>query len=96
MSTATKSPTVPPVQRRRTERDLARALYLRPRDIAEIYGISESMLCDLSNHADPARRPPSRLIRGRGERKGVRIFLRSEFEAWIARWDAAGNYAPAA
>jgi hypothetical protein len=54
------------------------------------------MLCDLANHAEPARRPPSRLIRGRGERKGVRIFLRSEFEAWLARWDAAGNYAPAA
>jgi len=92
---STPAPAVPPVQRRRTVRELSRALWLRPRDIYELYGLSPSMLCDLANHAEASRRPPSRLIHGRGQKKGVRIFNRAEFEAWLARWSSAGDFCPA-
>lgn len=88
------APKVPPVQRRLSQRDLSRAVSLRPRDIFELHGISPSMLCVLANHPDPARRPPSRLIRGRGGKHGLRIFNRAEFEAWLARWSATGEFTP--
>lgn len=87
------APAVPPPQRRRKERDLARAVDLRPRDIFELYGIPASTLCNLATGGDPARRPPSKFIKGRGGRKGIRLFRRDEFEAWLARWSASGEFA---
>jgi hypothetical protein len=62
--------------------------------VYELYGISESFLCDLANHPDPLRRPPSRLIRGRGQTKGVRLFPRAAFDAWIERWASDGSFSP--
>lgn len=87
---------VPPPQRRRTARDLSRAVTLRPRDVFELYGISASTIGALARHPDPARRPPSRMIKGRGGRKGMRLFNRAEFEAWLARWDSEGEFAASA
>lgn len=77
-------------------RDLARADYLRARDVFALYGLAPSTLCTLARHPDPARRVPSRLILGRSGRKGVRLFPRAAFEAWLARWSHEGEYTPAA
>lgn len=77
-------------------RDLTRAAHLRARDIFELYGITASTLSTLARDPDPARRVPSRLILGRTGRKGVRLFPRAAFEAWLARWDHEGRHAPAA
>jgi hypothetical protein len=83
---------VPPVQRRRTARDLAVAKELRPRDIWDVYGIAPSTLCVLATHEDAARRPLSRFIRPRGGRKGLRLFDKAAFEAWKSCWDREGNF----
>lgn len=77
-------------------RDLARADTLRARDIYDLYGIAPSTLCWLATHPDAARRPLSRFIRGRGGRRGIRLFPRVAFEQWLARWDASGEFKPAA
>lgn len=87
---------VPVPQRRRRARDLASAVTLRPRDIWELYGIPDSTLCDMARNSDPAQRPPSIFIRGRTGRKGIRLFRRAEFEAWLARWSDHGEFAPSA
>lgn len=85
---------VPPQQRRRRARDLTRAVVLRARDIFELYGIPPSTLSELSTHPDATRRPPSRLVMGRGGRKGMRLFPRAEFETWLASWSSDGEFAP--
>jgi hypothetical protein len=82
-----------PTARPGPSRDLSRAVTLRARDILDLYGIPASTLCDLARHPDAARRPPSRLIRGRQGRRGVRLFPRAAFEQWLARWSEDGEYA---
>jgi hypothetical protein len=89
------TPSAPIPQRKRKARDLAHAITLRPRDIYDLYGIPQSTLCRLANLPDEKLRPPSKLIRGRGGRKGIRLFNRAEFEAWLARWSAEGEFANA-
>lgn len=88
----TAAPSVPPPQRKRTARDLANAVTLRPRDIFELYGIPASTLSDLATQPDESRRPPSRLIKGRGGRKGIRLFDHAAFKAWLERWSAEGEF----
>ncbi len=73
----------PPVQRRRTVRDLERAVWLRPRDIEEIYGIDASMLCRLCKSEDLGKRLPSVLISGRAGRRGVRLVKRADIDAYL-------------
>ena len=90
----TAAPKVPVVQRRRTERELARALWLRPRDIYEIYGISPSTLHELATRPDE-RRLPSRLIPGKSGRRGIRLVNRQELDGWLNRWSPAGEFTPA-
>lgn len=84
--------TLPPPQRPLPARDLVSAVTLRPRDVFALYGIPASTLSELATHPDASRRPPSRLIRGRGSRKGIRLFPRAAFDAWLSRWDESGNY----
>lgn len=72
--------------RRQRTRDLAQAVTLRASDIWILFGIAPSTVCDLATHPDPAKRLPSSLTPGRNGRKGIRLFQRSEVEAWIARY----------
>jgi hypothetical protein len=81
---------VPPVQRRRKLRDLERAVWLRPRDIEEIYGLSASTLHELATHTDPARRLPSSFVKARGGKRGLRLVKRADLDAYLAqRMDVA-------
>ena len=92
MSATAKAPRMsdlPPVQRRRTARDLERATWLRPRDVYEIYGIPSSTLHELATLEDEARRLPSSLIPGKHGRRGkggLRLVRRADMEAYIARF----------
>lgn len=85
MSDAPTLASVPPVQRRRKLRDLERAVWLRPRDIDEIYSISPSTLHELATLEDPARRLPSVMLKARGKRRGLRLVKRSDLDAYLAR-----------
>lgn len=78
-------PSVPPVQRRRSARDLSRAEYLRPRDVFELYGIPSGTLCTLCTNPDQSKRIPSSLIPGRKGNRGLRLIRRADMEAWIAK-----------
>jgi len=80
MSTAAA---VPPVQRKRTDRQLESAIWLRPRDIRVLYGISPSTLCRLCTTDDAARRLPSVKIVGRGGKKGLRLVKRTDLDAYL-------------
>jgi len=84
---------VPAVQRRRPARDLVTALWLRPRDIFELYGIPSSTLSDLCNHADPAIRIPSVLLAGRNGRRGLRLIKQADFVTYMEKW-ATGPSGP--
>lgn len=75
---------VPPVQRRRKLRDLERAVWLRPRDVTEIYGISAETAASWATHEDPAQRLPSAYIKARGARKGIRLYRRADLDAFLA------------
>jgi hypothetical protein len=77
---------VPPVQRRRKLRDLERAVWLRPRDVTEIYGISAETAASWATDPDPAERLPSFYKKTtKGAKKGIRIYRRSDFDAYMAR-----------
>lgn len=76
---------VPPVQRRRKLRDLERAVWLRPRDIEEIYGLSASTLHELATHSDAERRLPSVMLKARGQKRGLRLVKRTDLDAYLAR-----------
>lgn len=86
MSTA--APTardIPPVQRRRKARDLERAVWLRPRDVEEIYGVSAETAGNWATHPDPTKRLPSAFLKGRGSKRGIRLYRRADFDAYLAR-----------
>jgi hypothetical protein len=70
-------------------RNLSAAIYFRPRDIFELYGIPSSTLSQLCNHPNPERRVPSRKIIGRCGRKGMRLIERKAFDEWLQKWGAA-------
>jgi hypothetical protein len=82
---------VPPVQRRRKVRDLERAVWLRPRDIREIYGISGPTLSRLCLTKDEGKRLPSVKISTRkGEASnGLRLVKRTDMEAYLERHKTA-------
>lgn len=84
------APTQP--RRRRRERDLTKALDLKPSDIWTLYGIAPSTLHGYCNNADPDRRLPSILYPGRSGRKGMRLINHEDFKTWRAKW----THAPAA
>lgn len=67
-------------------RDLKKALWLRPIEVFEDYGIPPSTLCFLCRHEDESRRLPSRLIPGRMGRKGLRLINRAELDAYLDRY----------
>lgn len=58
---------------------------LRPRAIREIYGIPPSTLRDFCCNLPPGRRLPSILIQGRSGRKGCRLVMVDDLEAWLAK-----------
>lgn len=78
------------------ERDLARAIELRPAEIFALYGISASTLGDYATKLPPERRPLSRFIRGKNGTKGVRLFPRAAFERWLQCHDHTGAFDAAA
>jgi len=88
---ATRAP-----RRPAAERDLARAVELRPAEVFALYGIAPSTLGDYATKLPPERRPVSRFIRGQGGRKGVRLFPRAAFERWLACHDCHGAFDAAA
>lgn len=87
--TAADKPSAPAVQRRRTVRDLDRAVWLRPRDIEEIYGIDATMLCRLCKSEDEKNKLPSVLIKGRSGNRGVRLVKRADLDAFLDSRKAA-------
>lgn len=72
----------------RKQRDLSKAVALRPAEVFALYGIPSSTLCELCRHPDPAKRLPSMLIPGRCGRKGLRLINHDELRAWLDRWKA--------
>lgn len=89
MSAASPLSTVPPVQRKRTTRQIDGAVWLRPRDIEQAYGIDASMLCRICKSEDPAKRLPSVLIVGRSGKRGVRLVKRADLDAYLETRKAA-------
>lgn len=75
-------------RRRNRGRDLKKALRLRPKDIFELYGIPDSTLCVLCKHPDKSKRPPSVLLPGRKGHRGIRLFEKTKFEAWLDQHDS--------
>ena len=73
-----------PVQRRRTPRDLANAVTLRPRDIFDLYGVPSSTLHEWATRETD--RLPSSLIPGRKGKRGVRLIKKTDFEAYMQRF----------
>lgn len=76
---------VPPIQRKRKPRDLAAAVMLRPRDIFELYGISQPTLWRLTREVDKADRLPATFIGARAGRKGLTLVRRVDLEAYLAK-----------
>jgi hypothetical protein len=82
---------IPPIQRARKIRDLARATWLRPRDVEEIYGIEGTMLSNLCRAKDPAKRLPSVSLSGKGgNHRGIRLVRRSDIDAYLERLKGPG------
>ena len=74
--------------RRNRGRDLNKALRLRPKDIFALYGIPDSTLCVLCKDPDKSKRPPSVKIPGRNGHRGIRLFDKIKFEAWLDQHDS--------
>lgn len=77
----------PQARRRRRPGDLSRAIYLRPVEIYELYGISPSKLHELCTDPDPKNRLPSKLIVGTGGRKGMRLIEHAALRRWLDKFD---------
>ena len=80
-----KSPT-PDNPRRRKQRDLSKAVTLRPADVFALYGIPSSTTSQYCNDPDPVRRMPSLKIAGRRGRKGLRLIDHAELKIWLSKW----------
>jgi hypothetical protein len=76
--------TIPPVQRRRTARDLANAVTLRPRDVFDLHGVPSSTLHEWCTRDND--RLPSALISARKGKRGVRLIKRTDLEAFIQKF----------
>ncbi|MFA6288072.1 MAG: hypothetical protein WC661_11870 [Opitutaceae bacterium] len=81
------SSSIPPVQRKRTSRDLANAVDLRPRDIFDLHGVPSSTLHEWCTREHD--RLPSSLIPGRRGKRGVRLVKRKDIEAFIEKFRTA-------
>jgi hypothetical protein len=79
----------PKASRHRKERDLSKAITLRPADVFALYGIPTSTTCQYCNDPDPERRMPSLKIPGRRGRKGLRLINHEELRAWLRKWKSA-------
>lgn len=75
---------LPPVQRRRTSRDLANAVTLRPRDVFDLYGVPSSTLHEWCTRESD--RLPSSLIPGRKGKRGVRLIKRTDLEEFLQKF----------
>lgn len=82
-----------PMTRRRRERDLTKAVCLRPADVFALYGIPPSTLHGLCNHAEPARRLPSMLIQGKKGKKGLRLVNHEALRTYLAKWSTGKKVA---
>jgi len=83
-----------PVQRPRNRRgDLTQALFLRPSEIYELYGISPSKLHELCSDPNPAMRLPSKLIKAPGSVKGMRLIEQRALRAWLEKFDTSATNA---
>jgi hypothetical protein len=85
--------TKPGRRRRKSGRDLSKALSYRPRDLFDLHGMPPSTVCQLCNHPDPEKRMPSFLIPGRQGRKGARHIPVAEFNVWLDKWRTNGGCA---
>lgn len=70
----------------RLRRDLSRARYLRAADVFALYGIPRSTLDRLARLTDRTRRAPSLMISAAKGRKGIRLYPREEFDAWVRQF----------
>jgi hypothetical protein len=78
------SEVIPPVQRKRTTRDLANAVTLRPRDVFDLYGVPSSTLHEWATRDND--RLPSFLVSGRKGKRGVRLIKRADLEAFLEKF----------
>ena len=76
-------------KRPRKERDLSKAITLRPVEVFQLYGITQPTLHRLCKHDDPLKRLPSVLLKSKGGRKGVRLINHAELKAFLARHSTA-------
>ena len=70
----------------RKQRDLSKAITLRPADVFTLYGIPTSTTSVLCNDPNPERRMPSLKIPGRRGRKGMRLIDHAELKIWLSKW----------
>lgn len=88
------APTPKPKKRRRCRRgDLAKAIFLRPVEVYELYAISPSKLHELCTDPDPTKRLPSKLIKGTGGRKGMRLIEQAVLRTWLEKFDTGAKAA---
>jgi len=70
---------------KKTQRDLTKAVTLRPREVFLLYGMPVTTVSDLCTHSDPAERIESYKITGRCKRKGGRYIDHAKFKLWLER-----------
>lgn len=75
-------------RRPRKERDLSKAITLRPVEVFQLYGITQPTLHRLCTHKDSNKHLPSVLLKGRSGRKGVRLINHDELRAYLDRFKA--------
>lgn len=78
-----------PRRKRRRQRDLTKAITLRPFDVFTLYGIPTATLCQMCRHPNPERRLPAILIPGRQGRRGIRLVNHEELKRWLAKWQTS-------
>jgi hypothetical protein len=71
--------------RKKTQRDLTKAVTLRPREVFILYGMPVTTVSDLCNLSDPVERIDSYKIAGRCGRKGGRYIDHAKFKLWLER-----------
>lgn len=76
--------TTPRPKQPRKPRDLTKAEWLRPADIAELTGLSGTTVHRMLTATGDARLP-SVQYKGKGGRKGVRLVKRTDFDAFMSR-----------
>ncbi len=67
------------------KRDLTKAEWLRPREITDIYGLSQSSISELCT----SKRLPHRKVIGKSGRRGMVFIKREDMDAFMAGGAAA-------